>query len=74
MIATIDDQESLKELKKIVSDFLGNHLKDSDYWDELSDEEKSELNTAIDASENESNQIDHSEVMKKYRKWLGNIG
>jgi len=49
-------------------------LKDSDYWDELSDEEKSELNTAIDASENESNQIDHSEVMKKYRKWLGNIG
>lgn len=71
MIATIDDQESLAELKKIVSDFIGNHLKDSDYWDELSDKEKSELNTAIESSEDESNHVAHNEVMKKYKKWLG---
>lgn len=71
MIATIDDQESLSELKKIISEFIENHLKDSDYWDELSDHEKAELNKAIEESEDESNHIGHNEVMKKYKKWLG---
>ncbi len=71
MIATIDDRESLAELKKIISEFIGNHLKDSDYWDELSDHEKNELNIAISESEDESNHVDHDEVMKKYKKWLG---
>ena len=71
MIATIDDRESLAELKKIVSDFLGNHIKGSDYWDELSIKEQAELDTAIELSKEESNHIDHSEVMKKYKKWLG---
>jgi len=71
MIATIDDKETLSELKKIISEFVGNHLKDSDYWDELSDAERLELNKAIEESEDESNHVAHNEVMKKYKKWLG---
>jgi len=71
MIATIDDRETLFELKKLIGEFIGNHLKDSDYWDELSDAEKAELNKAIEESEDEANLIDHNEVMKKYGKWLG---
>ena len=67
----LDDLESLKELKKIVTDFVGNHLKDSDYWDELSETEKSELEKAIEESEDENNHVSHEEVMKKYKKWLG---
>ncbi len=71
MIATIDDRETLFELRKIISEFVGNHLKDSDYWDELSEQEKFELNMAIDESEDESNHVSHSEVIQKYKKWLG---
>lgn len=70
MIARINDQESLKELARIISEFIENHAKDSDYWEELSDYEKSELEAAISESEDESNQVDHEEVMKKYKKWL----
>ncbi len=71
LIARIDDKETLFELRKIVSEFVGNHLKDSDYWNELSEQEQSELNEAIKESEDESNHVDHNEVMKKYKKWLG---
>ena len=70
MIATIDDRETLKELARIISEFIGNHERDSDYWDEISDLEKKELESAITESEDESNLVDHEEVMKKYKKWL----
>lgn len=70
MIATIDDQETLKELARIISEFMGNHEQDSDYWDEISELEKNELESAITESEDESNLVDHKEVMKKYKKWL----
>ena len=70
MIATIDDRETLKELAKIISEFIGSHERDSDYWDEISDLEKNELESAITESEDESNLVDHEEVMKKYKKWL----
>ena len=69
MIATINDQESLQELAKIIKDFIGNRTKDSDYWEELSEYEKTELETAITESEDESNLVEHEEVMKKYKKW-----
>lgn len=70
MVANIDDLESLKELKKLVADFIGNRLKESDYWDELSETEKNELEQAIMESEDESNHVAHEEVMKTYKKWL----
>lgn len=71
MIAAIDDRESLAEVKKIIGEFIGNHLKDSDYWEELNEQEKTELEKAITESEDENNHVDHDEVMKKYKRWLG---
>lgn len=71
LIASINDQDSLNELKKLISDFVGHRIKDSDYWDELSEIEKEELKTAIEESEDESNHVAHEDVMKKYSKWLG---
>lgn len=71
LIASINDKESLNELKKIISDFVGHRIKDSDYWDELSEKEKEELELAIEESEDETNHIEHEEVLKKYSKWLG---
>ena len=70
MIARIDDQESLRELAKIITEFLGNHEQDNDYWEELSEAEKRELDSAILESEDESNLVDHEDVMKKYERWL----
>ena len=70
MIATINDQESLQELAKIIKEFVSNRVQDNDYWEELSEYEKSELETAISESEDESNLVEHEEVMKKYKKWL----
>ncbi len=71
LIASIDDKETLFELRKLINEFVGNRLKDSDYWEELTHQEQSELTAAIKESEDESNHIDHEEVMKKYKKWLG---
>ena len=70
MIARIDDQESLRELAKIITEFLGNHEQDNDYWEDLSEAEKRELDSAILESEDESNLVDHEDVMKKYERWL----
>ncbi len=66
MIAKIDDLESLKALNQLITDFVGNHLKDTDYWEELSDIESNELEIAIEESEDEANHVSHEEVMKKY--------
>lgn len=71
LIASINDKDSLTELKKLISDFVGHRIKDSDYWEELSEIEKKELEIAIEESEDESNHIEHENVMKKYSKWLG---
>jgi len=71
MIANIDDVESLQELKKLVAAFVGNHIKDSDYWEELTEYEQSELEQAIIDSQDEANHVKHEEVVKKYKKWLG---
>ena len=70
MIARIDDQESLRELAKIITEYLGNHSQDTDYWEELGVNERRELDLAITESEDETNLVEHEEVMKRYQKWL----
>jgi len=70
MIAKINDKNSLEELSGIISEFIGNHMDDSDFYEELNDDEREKLNEALKESENEENLTDHKEVMNKYRKWL----
>jgi hypothetical protein len=50
---------------KIVSEFVGNHSKDSDYWYALNKQEQAELEQAIHESEDESNHVDHNEIYEK---------
>ena len=71
MIAHINDKATLEELRELVTKFVGNHVKDTDYWDELGEEERAELDLAIEESEKEENHVSHKDVMKKYKKWLG---
>lgn len=72
MIANIDDVESLEELKKLVTEFVGNRVKsDTDFWDELSETEQAELEQAIAESEDSANHITHNVVIQKYKQWLG---
>ena len=49
---------------------MSDRIKDSDYWIEMSDFERSELEQAIKVSEDESKHVDHAAVMEKYAKWL----
>ncbi len=71
LIESIDDDIVLTELKNLVNDFVGHWIKDTDYWDELGTQEKSQLIIAIEESKDESNHVTHIDVMKKYAKWLG---
>jgi len=70
LIASINDKDSLSELKKLISNFADDKIQGSDYWDELSDVEKNQLELAIEESKKESNHVSHVDVMKKYSKWL----
>ncbi len=70
MVTSIKDKETLSELKDLITNFLGNHKESSDYWEELSDIEKNVLDQAIKESEDETNHVNHDEVMQKYNKWL----
>lgn len=69
MIASIDDNQLLEELNDVVTNFLQNQSS-VDFFDELSDFEKNELEKAIKESEDENNLVTHDEVMKKYAQWL----
>jgi thiamine pyrophosphate-dependent acetolactate synthase large subunit-like protein len=42
---------------------------ESDWWDDLSEEEKAEIEQGL-AEADRGEVIPHEEVMKKYKKWL----
>ncbi len=70
MIASIDDPESLQDLRRLILEFMGNQVQESDYWEEMSDLEKGELEEALLESEDDANHVDHELVMERYKKWL----
>ena len=41
----------------------------TDWWDEISDEEKAEINEGIDQAD-KGELISHAEIKKSYSKWL----
>jgi DNA mismatch repair ATPase MutS len=68
LIEEIEDKEFLEmffeELKSIKEN------KNIDFWDELTDEHKKELEESWAESEDEKNLISHEEVMRESKKWL----
>ncbi len=42
----------------------------SDFWDEFTDEQKLELERAIEETENEENWVSHEQVKQEAQQWL----
>lgn len=70
MIASVNDPDTLTGLNMLISDYIRQHIKGTEYWDELDESEKTELEAAILESENENNHVSHEIVMEKYQQWL----
>ena len=71
LIDEINDQKELSQLYEYMLVLKKNIGKtDEDWWDELSDEQKADIDLSIKESEDESNLIPHEQVMKEARKWL----
>ena len=64
-ITGLDDQSILLELKKIME----QSTKKIDWWDTLSIEERQSIERGLEDSKN-GRTMPHSEVRKKYEKWL----
>ncbi len=64
-ITGLDDQSILLELKKIKE----QSTKKIDWWDTISVEERQSIERGLEDSKN-GRTIPHSEVRKKYEKWL----
>ncbi len=70
----IDEIEDQNELTKLYEYFIAlkqNFEKSgSDWWDELSEEQKRNFDIAIEQCNDPSKQISHEEVMRESKKWL----
>ena len=55
---------------KILSEFISlKKKKEMDWWDEISAEERKEIEEGLKQADN-GELIPHEEVMSKYKKWL----
>ena len=63
MILNIDSKHLLEKIKDLIK------KEEVDFWDELSDSVKADVELAIKELDNGQG-IPHEEVMKKYEKWL----
>lgn len=68
----IDEFKNEKLLESIYEFMVNLKEKenDEDWWDLLTDEQKTELDIAIKESEDESNWVSHEEVMSSAKEWL----
>ncbi|HEX8529630.1 MAG TPA: hypothetical protein VF646_06385 [Cytophagales bacterium] len=68
----IDEMENEELLKKVYN-LLKDYPKENesiDFWDDLSDGQKAELDTALEESEHEENLIPHDQVKQEAKTWL----
>ncbi len=67
-IDTIENIHVLERLKDIVDIIIKND--NADFWDELTDAERAEINLSLLESEVDENLIPHDQVMKQAKQWL----
>jgi len=63
MVLNTDSETLLKKIRAVFD------KEESDFWDELSDYQKQEVEKAIKQAD-KGEMVSHKEAMKKYRKWL----
>lgn len=67
LLATTKDSKVLNSIyKQLKSQTV---QKEADFWDEFSNEQKEDILASIEESE-KGETLPHSQVMKKYKKWL----
>ena len=67
LLATTKDSKVLNSIyKQLKSQTV---KKETDFWDNFPKEQKQEIMTSIEESER-GETIPHSQVMKRYKKWL----
>lgn len=71
IISKVNDEKLLMQLYELISDIVTQNLSDTDFWDDLSDDQKEELANAIQESYDDKNLLEHETVINKYKKWLG---
>ncbi len=62
-LAGLNDAKTLQEFIKL------KNKKEADWWDEISPEERSEIEEGL-AQADQGEVTPHNEVMEKYKKWL----
>ncbi|HAX49073.1 MAG TPA: hypothetical protein PK605_09180 [Ignavibacteria bacterium] len=71
LIDEIEDQNELTKLYEYCIALKQNFEKSgSDWWGELSEEQKRNFDIAIEQCNDPSKQISHEEVMRESKKWL----
>lgn len=55
MISKVNDKKLLMQLYELISDIIAQNLSDTDFWDELSESQKEELEKAIQESHDDKN-------------------
>ena len=70
MISKVNDEKLLRELYEVISDIITENMSETDFWDELSEDQQKELEKAIEESYDDNNLIKHETVVNKYKKWL----
>lgn len=67
LLATTKDSKVLNSIYKLLKSQTVQ--KEADFWDEFSNDQKEEIKASIEESE-KGETVPHSQVMKKYKKWL----
>lgn len=71
LISNVNDSRQLRELHELVVEFI-NRQNENDWWDELTPEEKLELENAIAESFDKKNWVSQEDAQKKISRWLAN--
>jgi len=68
MVDQVEDKRLLEEFLEALKNHSAN--KDSDFWNELTESQKKELEEAWIESEDDGNLVSHEDVMKMSEVWL----
>jgi hypothetical protein len=70
LISKINDEEVLIKLYEMIGEVITQNLEKTDFGDELTEQQQTELELAIQESYDESKLTAHHIVVEKYSKWL----
>ena len=70
LIESVKDKKTLELLYSVIHSVKNKFKNKGDWWDELSEEQKFELEQSILESYDEKNLVPHEDVVRKIDSWL----